>query len=224
MTSATAERGRRRWMVAIAVSAVAIVSALIAIPGGDTAAAADKAAEPAGSAVAIFASGCFWCTESDFDKVAGVLSTTSGYIGGRTENPTYDSVSSGRTGHTEALRVVFDPAKVSYETLLAHFWRNVDAVDGGGQFCDRGSQYRPGIFVTSPEQRRLAEASKAALEKSGRFGKPIAVEITDATRFYDAEDYHQDYHQKNPLRYKIYRHGCGRDQRLQQIWGSDKAS
>lgn len=219
----SAAGGRRRAaLAAVAGLAMAIVvSALLAAGLPRSALAAAGAGDPPGTGVAIFASGCFWCTESEFDKVAGVISTTSGYIGGKTYNPTYESVSTGRTGHTEALRVVFDPDKVTYEALLAHFWRHVDAIDGGGQFCDRGSQYRPGIFVISAEQRRLAEASKTALANSRRFDKPIAVEITDATRFYDAEDHHQDYYRKHPVRYRVYRHGCGRDQRLKQIWGDN---
>lgn len=170
-------------------------------------------------AEATFASGCFWCTESDFDKVDGVVETISGYTGGKTKNPTYETVGTGSTGHTEALLVRFDPAKVSYQKLLDYYWRHVDLLDGGGQFCDRGKQYRPAIFVHDEEQRRLAEASKAALDKSGRFDKPIAVEIVSASQFTPAEDYHQDYHLKNPLKYRYYRHGCGRDQRLEKLWG-----
>lgn len=182
---------------------------------------AQEAAPKDGLAVATFASGCFWCTESDFDKVEGVTSTISGYIGGKTPNPTYEAVGSGQTGHAEGLQVTYDPAKVTYEKLLSHYWRNVDLLDGGGQFCDRGSQYRPVIFTHTDEQKRLAEESKAALGKSGKFQKPIAVEIVAATTFTPAEDYHQDYYKNNPIRYAIYRHGCGRDARLQQLWGAE---
>lgn len=170
-----------------------------------------------GTATAIFAAGCFWCVEEAFDQVEGVISTTSGYTDGRTKNPTYEQVSSGGTGHTEALEVVYDPSKVSYEALLRTFWRNVDAVDSGGQFCDRGSQYRAGIYVNSPEQRQLAEASKKSV--AAELGKPIATEINDATAFYKAEDYHQDYYKKNPVRYKFYKWNCGRAQRLEELWG-----
>ncbi len=185
---------------------------------------AEETAPKDGLAVATFAAGCFWCVEADFDKVEGVASTISGYMGGATPNPKYEEVGSGRTGHAEALQVVYDPAKVSYQRLLDYYWRHVDLLDGGGQFCDRGNQYRPVIFTGADEEKRLAEASKAALEKSGRFGKPIAVEIAPATAFTPAEDYHQDYYKKNPIRYAIYRHGCGRDARLQQLWGADAAS
>jgi peptide-methionine (S)-S-oxide reductase len=186
-----------------------------------TAAAAFAQPAPSDSktAKAIFASGCFWCTEADFDKVPGVISTTSGYVGGKTTNPTYEQVSAGITGHTEAVEVVYDPSKVTYEQLLEVFWRNVDPLDAGGQFCDRGSQYRTGIFVHDAEQRRLAEASKQALEDNGRFDRPIVTEIEEAGPFYPAEDYHQDYYEKNPVRYKFYRWNCGRDQRLAEVWG-----
>jgi len=185
-----------------------------------TAQGSQSAAPPAGLEVATFASGCFWCTESDFDKIDGVVETVSGYIGGHTENPTYKQVTSGTTGHTEALRVTYDPRKVSFEKLLAHYWHNVDPFDGTGQFCDRGSQYRPGIFYHNEAQRTLAEASKAAIAK--RFKQPIAVEITKATTFTDAEAYHQDYYTKEPIRYRFYRYGCGRDARLDSIWGDER--
>ncbi len=179
------------------------------------------AAEP-DSALAIFAGGCFWCTEADFDKLPGVLETTSGYIGGSIENPTYEEVSSGRSGHVEAVQVRFDPQQTSYAKLLEAFWPTIDPVNGNGQFCDTGPQYRSEIFYLNAEQQRLAEASKAALAASGRLAQPIATQIVAATTFYPAEDYHQDYHTKNPLRYSYYRHGCGRDQRLQQLWGTSK--
>lgn len=169
----------------------------------------------------VFAGGCFWCTESDFDKVPGVVSTISGYIGGKTENPTYKSVSSGTTGHAEGVEVVFDKTKIGFEKLVNYYWRTVDVLDKDGQFCDRGNHYRPEIFVTTPEQRAVAEASKAALVASKRFNKPIVVPITDAGKFTAAEDYHQDYYNKNPLRYVTYRVGCGRDARLESLWGSE---
>ena len=168
---------------------------------------------------ATFASGCFWCTESDFEKVPGVIDATSGYLGGKTANPTYKEVSAGGTGHTEGVEVKYDPSKVTYQQLLDVYWKNVDPFDKGGQFCDRGDQYRPAIFYHNDEQKRLAEESKAALEKSGRFKDPIVVEITQASTFTKAEDYHQNYASKNPIQYLIYRHGCGRDARLQAIWG-----
>ena len=179
--------------------------------------------EPDASAlqVATFGSGCFWCTESDFDKVDGVTRTISGYMGGTTTNPTYETVSAGGTGHAEVLQLKFDPAKVSYKQLVDYYWRHTDVVDGGGQFCDRGDQYRPIIFVHTPEQRQVAEAGKSELEKSGRFDKPIAVEIKDASAFTPAEDYHQDYYQKNPLKYRYYRWACGRDQRIKDLWGAE---
>jgi peptide-methionine (S)-S-oxide reductase len=170
-------------------------------------------------AKATFAGGCFWCVESDFDKVDGVISTTSGYIGGRVPNPTYQQVSAGGTGHTEAVEIVYDPGKVSYEKLLEVFWVNVDPTVRDRQFCDIGSQYRTGIFVHDEAQRRAAEASKAALEKSKPFKAPIVTPIETATTFYPAEDYHQDYYKKNPIRYRYYRTGCGRDARLRELWG-----
>ncbi len=176
-------------------------------------------AEQTRHASAIFAGGCFWCMEPPFDQLDGVVSTTSGYIGGHMENPTYKQVSAGGTGHTEAVRVVYDPARISYPELLDVFWRNVDPLDGKGQFCDKGSQYRSGVFYDGEEQKQAAEMSKAALETSGRFRQPIATEIRAATTFYPAEDYHQDYYRKNPLRYKYYRYGCGRDRRLEELWG-----
>ncbi len=171
------------------------------------------------SETAIFAGGCFWCVESDFDKVEGVISTTSGYIGGHVENPTYRQVSGGGTGHTEAVAIEFDPQKVSYETLLGVFWRNIDPTVKDQQFCDHGSQYRSGIFYLDETQKQLAEKSVAELEKTKPFKAPIVTEITRAGTFYPAEAYHQDYYQKNPVRYKYYRWGCGRDQRLETLWG-----
>ena len=177
-------------------------------------------AQPAAQAKAIFAGGCFWCMEPPFDKLAGVISTTSGYIGGQKKNPSYEEVSSGTTGHTEAVQVVYDPKKVSYQKLLDTFWRNIDPTVKDRQFCDSGTQYRSGIFFVDEEQKRLAEESRAALEKSKPFKQAIVTEITRAAEFWPAEEYHQDYYLKNSLRYKYYRSGCGRDARLKQLWGS----
>ena len=174
-------------------------------------------ASAASTAAAVFAGGCFWCTESDFDHIPGVISTTSGYSGGRTANPTYRQVSAGGTGHIEAVRIVYDPAKVSYQTLVARFFRTVDPLDSGGQFCDRGYQYRTAIFVADAAQRRVAEATKA--RAAALLRKPVATLILPAARFYPAEGYHQDYYKKNPIRYKYYRWRCGREARLAQIWG-----
>jgi peptide-methionine (S)-S-oxide reductase len=170
-------------------------------------------------AVATFAGGCFWCMEPPFDKLDGVISTTSGYIGGTVPRPTYEQVSTGRTGHTEAVQVAYDPSRVSYEKLLGVFWRNIDPTVRDRQFCDVGSQYRTGIFVHDADQRRLAQASKAALERTKPFAAPIVTEIADAGPFYAAEEYHQDYYRKNPLRYRYYRAACGRDARLNELWG-----
>jgi peptide-methionine (S)-S-oxide reductase len=180
---------------------------------------AKPAAKPATTARAIFAGGCFWCMEPPFDKLDGVISTTSGYIGGQKTNPTYKEVSSGRTGHTEAVEVVYDPKKVGYEKLLEVFWHNIDPTVKDQQFCDVGNQYRTGIFYIGDEQKKLAEASKTALDRTKPFKQPIVTEITRAAEFYPAEDYHQDYYLKNPLQYQFYRSGCGRDARLQQLWG-----
>lgn len=171
------------------------------------------------TAVATLAGGCFWCVEADFDKVPGVLSTTSGYIGGELANPSYKQVSAGGTGHAEAVEIVYDPDKVSYETLLEVFWHNIDPVAKDRQFCDAGDSYRSAIFVHDDEQRRLAEASKNKLAASARFSEPIQTEIVPAGPFYRAEDYHQDYYRKNPTKYKFYRWNCGRDQRLEELWG-----
>lgn len=166
---------------------------------------------------AFFAGGCFWCMEPPYDELEGVLDTTSGYTGGRTKNPSYRSVTGGNTGHYEAIRVTYDPDKIDYAQLLEVFWRNIDPLDAGGQFCDRGSSYRTAIFVGNETQERLARDSKARIAE--QLGQPVATKILTAGDFYPAEDYHQDYYQKNPLRYKYYRHRCGRDQRLEELWG-----
>jgi peptide-methionine (S)-S-oxide reductase len=172
------------------------------------------------TATATFAGGCFWCMQPPFEHLDGVLSTTVGYTGGHTKNPTYEEVSAGGTGHAESVQVVYDPAKISYEKLLDVFWHNIDPLTADGQFCDHGNQYRSAIFYHDETQRRLAEASKQALEKSRRFDQPIVTQIVPATEFYPAEDYHQKYHEKNPLHYKYYRWNCGRDQRLKALWGA----
>ena len=168
---------------------------------------------------ALFAGGCFWCVEASLEKVPGVTSVVSGYTGGKKDKPTYDEVSSGGTGHAESVRVLFDPTKVSYEKLLEAFWHNVDPTSANGQFCDRGTQYRSGVFYLDEAQRKAAEASKKVVE--ARLKQKIVTEITAATTFFPAEDYHQDFYKKNPERYSSYRVGCGRDARLHQLWGND---
>lgn len=203
------------------IVAVIICSALLGWLSDAHAAETTKpAVKPAETtAVATFAAGCFWCSEAAYDKVPGVITTISGFMGGHVENPTYRQVSHGGTGHAEVVQVTYDPAKVSYEQLLDVFWHNVDPVDGGGQFCDRGDQYRAEIFAHTPEQKRLAEASKKKLEDSALFKQPIAVAVTDASAFTAAEDYHQNFHVKSPVHYWSYRIGCGRDRRLEAVWG-----
>jgi len=166
---------------------------------------------------ATFAGGCFWCMEPPFDKLDGVVSTTSGYTGGRTADPTYEQVSAGRTGHAEVVEVLYDPRKITYSQLLDVFWRNIDPLTANAQFCDVGSQYRAAIFVHDETQRRLAEESKTAVAR--RLQKPVVTEVVTASKFWPAEEYHQDYYKKNPIRYNLYRAGCGRDQRLEAIWG-----
>jgi peptide-methionine (S)-S-oxide reductase len=168
---------------------------------------------------ATFAGGCFWCMEEAMDKVAGVVSTTSGYTGGRTANPTYEDVSAGVTGHTESVEVLYDPAKVNYSKLLEVFWQNIDPTTPNAQFCDHGNQYRSAIFYHDETQKRLTEESKRAVEKSKPFKEPIVTEIAPAAAFFPAEEYHQNFYQKNPVRYKFYKYNCGRAQRLQELWG-----
>ncbi len=179
-----------------------------------------QAADPSGTAKAYFAGGCFWCMEEVFEKVPGVAAVASGYMGGRVENPSYEQVSAGGTGHAESVEVVYDPAKVSYSRLLDAFWHNVDPVTPNAQFCDHGSQYRAVIFYQGEEQKRLAEESKRAIEQSQRLTQPIVTELTMASQFYTAEDYHQDFYKKNPIRYKFYKYNCGRAQRLEDVWGA----
>lgn len=209
--------GRLHSLLLALLVAVAMETGLPHALAADSPATSRAADDPA--ATAIFAGGCFWCMESDFDKVPGVLSTTSGYTGGSLANPTYEQVSAGGSGHIESVLVRFDPARTSYAKLLEVFWPNIDPLTATGQFCDIGSQYRSAIFYRSPEQQRLAEASKAQLQASGRFAKPIVTEILPAGTFYPAEEYHQDYYRKNPLRYHFYRTRCGRDARLEELWG-----
>jgi peptide-methionine (S)-S-oxide reductase len=182
--------------------------------------AGDKMGDTPQRAVATFAGGCFWCVESDFDKVKGVISTTSGYTGGHVANPSYHQVSAGGTGHAESVEVVYDPSKVSYQQLLTYYWHHVDPTVKDRQFCDVGHQYRTAIFVHNAEQRKLAEASKKKVE--AELKKPIYTEIDKAGPFYKAEEYHQDYYKKNPAQYHFYRWNCGRDQRVKQIWGGHK--
>jgi peptide-methionine (S)-S-oxide reductase len=170
---------------------------------------------------ATFAGGCFWCMEHPFDQIPGVISVTSGYTGGEKKNPTYKEVSAGETGHAESIQVIYDPARVDYGKLLEVFWHNIDPTAKDRQFCDSGRQYRSAIFYHNDEQRRLALHSKELLEKNKTFKEPIVTEIVEATEFYPAEDYHQHYYKKNPIRYKYYRTTCGRDQRLKELWGSD---
>jgi peptide-methionine (S)-S-oxide reductase len=187
--------------------------------GSQPTATTNPAPVPANAAKAIFAGGCFWCMEKPFDQLPGVISTTSGYTGGRVDNPTYQMVGSGSTGHVEAVQVVYDPARITYAQLLETYWKQVDPFDGDGQFCDQGGTYVPEIFVANPNEQASAEASKSAI--AARFpGQTIAVKIVPAKTFWPAEDYHQDYYLKNPVRYAYYRNGCGRDARLRAVWGA----
>jgi peptide-methionine (S)-S-oxide reductase len=222
--TAGATRGWLAAAVSRAASMMLVAFAMVAAPWALAQAAGPTAnptpgASGGATAVATFAGGCFWCTEADFDKVDGVISTTSGYIGGSVDKPSYEQVSAGRTGHTEAVQVIYDPKRVSYDKLVEYFWRTIDPTVKDRQFCDGGSQYRSGIFTHDDEQHRIATASKQALEKTKPFAAPIVTEITRATTFYPAESYHQDYHKNNPVRYRYYRNGCGRDQRLEELWG-----
>jgi peptide-methionine (S)-S-oxide reductase len=201
---------------------VSTVQAQPGPPQGQGAAAASTvtAATPVRTAVAVFAGGCFWCMEKPFDRLPGVLETVSGFTGGSIERPSYQEVVAGGTGHLEAVQVRYDPARVSYATLLETYWRQVDPFDGGGQFCDRGESYAPAIFVSGPVEQAAAEASRASLVRT--FARPVAVTIRPAGAFWPAEDYHQDYYLKNPLRYRFYRSGCGRDARLEAVWGAPR--
>ena len=203
-------------MIPARIALVAALFAVLLAPAGAQTSQTSK------NAVATFAGGCFWCMEEVYDKVPGVVSTTSGYMGGGKRHPTYEEVSAGTTGHTEVVQVVYDPAKVTYAKLLEAFWRNIDPTVKDRQFCDVGSQYRTEIFVHSDDQRSAAEASKDAVTKSKPFKEPVVTPITKAGEFWPAEAYHQDYHQRNPVRYKYYKTGCGREARLKQLWGAAK--
>ncbi|MEC5212376.1 peptide-methionine (S)-S-oxide reductase [Polaromonas sp. CG_9.5] len=202
----------KNWLQSVALA----LSLLISQAGAQTPSTPAAAGQ---TATAIFAGGCFWCVEADFDKVPGVLSAQSGYTGGKTANPTYQTVSAGSTGHTEAVRLTYDPRIVSYAVLLDFFWHHIDPTVKDRQFCDTGNQYRSAIYYNSPAQKAVIEASKAAILKSGVL-KEIHTEIAPASTFYPAEDYHQDYYNKNPLRYKYYRLTCGRDSRVAEVWGT----
>jgi peptide-methionine (S)-S-oxide reductase len=204
----SADPRNRRLLALAALLLLGLTMLVVTLPA--------RAADPA---KATFAGGCFWCVESDFDKVAGVLSTTSGYIGGTVANPTYNQVAAKKTGHAEAVEITFDPARVSYQQLLEVFWRSIDPTTVDRQFCDVGSPYRTAIFTHDAAQLAAARASLQALEKNKPFKEPIVTQIQPATTFYPAEDYHQDYYKKNPLRYQYYRKSCGRDARLEQLWG-----
>lgn len=203
-------KNRYKWLVLIALSVWGVLSltgpTMSQSPKGDF-------------AKATFAGGCFWCMEHPFDELDGVVTTTSGYTGGKTVNPTYPEVSAGGTGHTEAVQIEFDPKKITYKELLAVYWRNTDPTIADAQFCDHGTQYRPEVFYHTEEQQKLAEASRKHIEETKTFPQPIVTEITKATTFYPAEDYHQNYYEKNPIRYKFYRLACGRDARLAELWG-----
>jgi len=212
-------RPARRLALAAPLVAVLVALAALLLATSDTPPEGPAAPPAAGHKVAIFAGGCFWCMEPPFDSLPGVISTTSGYTGGSLANPSYEQVSSGGTGHRESVRVEYDPEQVGYPALLEVFWHNVDPTDSGGQFCDRGEQYTTAIFATSETQRKLAEASKQELEHSGQLEKPVVTPVLDASDFYPAEKYHQDYYKKNPVRYKFYRAGCGRDRVLERLWG-----
>ncbi len=212
----------RRASTILCVTLLAVMAAFVAQPDpvtGDNSKPAPATSSPK-LETAIFAGGCFWCVESDFDHVDGVVSTTSGYTGGDERDPSYQDVSSGSTGHAEAVRIEYDPQRVTYEKLLDVFWHSVDPTTRDSQFCDRGAQYRTAIFVGDEEQRGLAQRSKEELAASKPFAAPIVTEIVTASTFYPAEEYHQDYYKKNPIRYRYYRSGCGRDARLEQLWGN----
>lgn len=213
----TAPRSVRYLLILVATLLLGATFALGTSPDHST--ARPKPAIGAGAAVAIFAGGCFWCMESAFDALDGVIETTPGYSGGAHGNPTYEDVASGATGHAEVVQVIYDPKRIGYQRLLDVFWRNIDPTVRDRQFCDRGSQYRSAIFYTNAEQKRLAEDSRAALEKTKPFKEPIVTEIVAAGEFYPAEEYHHDFYLKNPIRYRFYRANCGRDARLEQLWG-----
>ena len=204
---------RRIVLLTLALVAVAVGIGLLLGRSAESPAQSPRSQRVA---TAVFAGGCFWCTESDFDHMPGVLSTISGYSGGRVANPTYEQVSTGNTGHIEAVRITYDPRRIDYARLVENFFRTIDPLDSGGSFCDRGYQYRSAIFVATPEERRIAEAAKAQVER--QLGAPIATLILPRRAFYRAEEYHQDYYRKNPVRYRFYRWNCGREARLREVW------
>ncbi|MGB7325331.1 MAG: peptide-methionine (S)-S-oxide reductase MsrA [Rubripirellula sp.] len=204
----------------LAIAIVLAIGLLAASASADEAAKNEPAIQTATEATATFAGGCFWCMEPPFDKMPGVISTTAGYTGGRTPNPTYEAVKTGRTGHIESMQVKYDPSKVTYQQLLTLFWHNVDPITANGQFCDKGGQYRTAIFYENDEQKEIAQQSKQSIAK--QLNIRVRTELIKATKFYPAEEYHQDYYTKNPTKYKFYRWTCGRDARLDEIWG-DKA-
>lgn len=199
--------------------ALSVLTVAVLLIGSWNLQSANQAAADTTPIKAYFAGGCFWCMEEVFEKVDGVLSATSGYMGGTVSNPTYEEVSTGRTGHAESVEVVYDPAKVSYQKLLDAFWRNVDPITPNAQFCDHGNQYRSAIFFRTDEEKRASDTSKQAIEQSKRFKEPIVTQIVMAPQFYPAEEYHQDFYKKNPIRYKLYKYNCGRAQRLEELWG-----
>jgi peptide-methionine (S)-S-oxide reductase len=213
---------KSRTLLPLLVAAGTALAAVAAAQDAGEMKAGDPSVSQEGLASAIFAGGCFWCMEPPYDELDGVVSTTSGYIGGKIANPTYEEVSAGGTGHAEVVKVVYDPAKIGYAELLNVFWHNIDPLTANAQFCDHGSQYRSAIFYMGEEQERLAKESKKVLETSGWFDQPIVTEIVPANEFYAAEDYHQDYYEENPIRYKFYRYACGRSQRLEEVWGGHR--
>jgi len=213
-----------RQRILISVVLAAVVAALFTVTcalSGTTKTIQPASAQAGATARATFAGGCFWCMEHPFDELPGVISVTSGYTGGQKKNPNYREVSAGGTGHAEAVQIIYDPSKISYDKLLSVFWYNIDPTVKDRQFCDSGNQYRSAIFYHSDEQRQAAVKSKGMLEKSKPFREPVVTEITQAGEFYPAEEYHQHYYKKNPLRYQYYRSGCGRDKRLGELWGKD---
>jgi peptide-methionine (S)-S-oxide reductase len=198
--------------VLVAITAMLLGAGIVRTPGGIGAASSPPAK-------AYFAGGCFWCMEEAFEKVDGVVAAVSGYMGGTVADPSYEEVSSGRTGHAESVEVQYDPSRITYAQLLEVFWRNVDPVTPNAQFCDHGTQYRAAIYYQNEQEKRFAEESKVAIESSKRFVQPIVIQIAAASKFYPAEEYHQDFYKKNPIRYKFYKYSCGRAQRLEELWG-----
>jgi peptide-methionine (S)-S-oxide reductase len=206
-------------MTASKWSVFLVSAALMVVAGENLEFTKVHATDSSSTAKAYFAGGCFWCMEEAFEKVNGVIETVSGYMGGTVKNPTYEEVSAGQTGHAESVEVRYDPSKVTYTQLLEAFWRNVDPVTPDAQFCDHGNQYRAAIFYQGEEEKRLAEESKRAIEQSRRFSSPIVTQVIAASEFFQAEEYHQDFYKKNPIRYKYYKFTCGRAQRLESLWG-----